>query len=169
MKILQNLFKKNEKAKLIDQLPLLRLLDQQEKNVLQNFLHQREFAKGEILFTAQDPAAAAYFVVKGSVGIYQGNEATQQNRIQLVRPGEILGYSAFFSDKPRSATAAALENTVCLAILRKEFTDLCSQRPKCALKILLSLYDVLYHHDLAELREKYNQLTQQLAKANIIV
>jgi len=31
------------------------------------------------------------------------------------------------------------------------------------------LYDVLYHHDLAELREKYNQLTQQLAKANIIV
>ena len=169
MKILRNLFKKSEKARLIDQLPLLKSLDGQEKNVLQNLLHRREFSKGNILFTARDPAVAAYFVLKGSVGIYQGMEATPQNRIQLVRPGEILGYSAFFSDAPRNATAAAMENTACLAMLRKDFTDLCCQRPKCALKILLSLYDVLYHHDLAELREKYNQLTQQLAKANIIV
>ena len=68
------------------------------------------FAKGERLMQADEEGREAYVILRGCVHVYRESTGT---RIQLgtLGPGDIVGEMALITDKPRSATVVAHEET----------------------------------------------------------
>lgn len=75
----------------------------------------REFAAGEKVFSVGDGSKEAYFVQRGSVGIYRP-QAGDELRLATVEAGEIFGEMALVQGEARSATARADSDSLVLAI-----------------------------------------------------
>ena len=75
----------------------------------------RVFASGEKVFSVGDGSKEAYFVQRGSVGIYRP-QAGDEVRLAVVEAGEIFGEMALVQGEARSATARADSDSLVLAI-----------------------------------------------------
>jgi len=79
---------------------------------------EKELVKGEVLFKEGDPGDEIYIIKKGKIRIYKEIEG-EERTLAILKEGEIFGEMAVLDGKPRSASAAAVENTV-LEVLSKE-------------------------------------------------
>jgi len=68
----------------------------------------RVLKKGDVLFREGDPSDAMYVIKKGRIGILKNKGSSEVTLAELV-PGEMLGEMAFFDNKPRSASAKAVQ------------------------------------------------------------
>lgn len=69
------------------------------------------FKAGDIIFKEGYPSDHAYIIVSGKVEIFQEREGKKQNLATLCA-GEMFGEYGVLDDKPRSASAGAVEDTV---------------------------------------------------------
>jgi CRP-like cAMP-binding protein len=83
---------------------------------------QQDFAAGESVYTASDPADAMYCVAEGCVGL-SGADGEERRR---VGSKEIFGVAEILSDRLRGDDAKALEDTVALVVDAEDFFDLLS-------------------------------------------
>ena len=80
---------------------------------------------GDTVFEQGDPGDGRLFVLRsGSIAIRSGDTT-----FEVLRPGEMFGEMAIVDDGPRSATAAAEEDSVIVAINRREFRALVASTP----------------------------------------
>ena len=78
------------------------------------------FDKGETLFERDDPPDdCAYIIKSGSVAITSnvGNEVVL---IDTLTRGDFVGEMALIDNEPRSATAVAVEDTICTVVTKQE-------------------------------------------------
>jgi len=75
----------------------------------------RNLKKGEILFREGDPSEAMYVVKSGRIAITKAKGESDVTLAEL-GPGDLLGEMAFFDEKPRSATASVLQDTVVIEL-----------------------------------------------------
>ncbi len=82
-------------------------------------LDRQVFGAGKIIFREGDEGTAAYLIERGSVEI---SKIGHSGRVPIGRLGEreIFGEMALIDDRPRMATATALEETVCVVIAHDE-------------------------------------------------
>ena len=75
----------------------------------------RHFGSGETIFREGDSAPLAYLIESGAVAISTevGSETRELNRLG---PGHLFGEIGLIDGNPRSATATALEDTLCLEL-----------------------------------------------------
>jgi CRP-like cAMP-binding protein len=91
---------------------------------LQDFLDSghgfgtRTYAEGQVIFREGDPGNYAFMVVSGSVEIAKQTEAGPK-RLATLGSGEFIGELSIFSQRPRTATATAVERTV-IRIMKRE-------------------------------------------------
>jgi len=81
-------------------------------------LTERRLKAGDVLFDEGDPGSAAYFVVRGSIGLKSKNV-----RVASAEEGDCFGEFALIDDAARSATAFADSSVVLLEWTRKDFLD----------------------------------------------
>ncbi|MEO0288294.1 MAG: cyclic nucleotide-binding domain-containing protein [candidate division WOR-3 bacterium] len=74
--------------------------------------------KGELLFKQGDPPDEVYLVKSGKIEIFV-NEGESKKRLNIITEGEFLGEMAIIDGRPRSASAAALEDSTVIIIDRK--------------------------------------------------
>ncbi len=81
----------------------------------------RSFAKDEIIFKEGDPPGTVYIIDKGRVEISCKQDGS---KIALAEKetGEVFGEMALVDNKPRSATAIALEDTTCFMVDEEAFS-----------------------------------------------
>jgi CRP-like cAMP-binding protein len=139
-----------------------------EKRLLSSLLHVRYFVAHEEVYPASSPTAAAYYIIEGSVGVFQLNENNMPERIAYHKPQQWFGYSALLDDSMRDKSSKALEHTCCLVLFRTDYLYLIEKNSACALKILTNVCFDLYH-TLDEVQKDYFSLTRKLARANILV
>lgn len=78
------------------------------------------FYAGDIIFREERPGHEAYIVDQGLVEIFTGPEGNP-TVLARVGPNSIFGEMALVSDKPRSASARALTETVCFVVKESDF------------------------------------------------
>src|SRR5213075_786339 len=91
---------------LLERVPTLRLLGATALRMLAIGSEQRDFARGDLLFTAGDNADAGFIVQRGAFRIDDGAGAEI-----VAGPGALIGELALVVAMPRPSTAVALEQS----------------------------------------------------------
>ena len=96
--------------------------------VLSDPMATEHFQRGQVIFREGDKSQEAYFIVSGLVEITLNTSHGVQS-LAKIGPGEIFGEMGMIMDRPRTATATALENTTVETVAEAEFEQQIIQRP----------------------------------------
>jgi CRP/FNR family transcriptional regulator, cyclic AMP receptor protein len=103
----------------------------------------RNFPKGSVLFREGELSKEMYVVRSGMVRITKKVKDTEKVLAGL-GPGEFFGEMATLLDKPRSATAEVVEDSLLLVLDPKTFGSIMSGNVDIALKIMKKLAGRLF-------------------------
>jgi len=105
-------------------------------------LEQRHFKRGETILRENDFGETAFIIEKGLVEVTH-RVGSEQVHLAMLGPGETLGEMSIVDDKPRSATAVAIESTTVTAIHQDELYEALQTDSKLAITLLKSLFERL--------------------------
>lgn len=146
-----------QRHELLARVPLFKGLSEPARQSLGQRLVEQRLRAGERLFAKGDAGSTMFLVLSGKVEIFLPPEggADRVNLKEAVE-GEHFGELSLFDDKPRSASAEALVDTVLLELSREHFvTDIV--RSEAAVLAILSEMAV-------RLRDTNALLSQRAAK-----
>ena len=109
---------------LLERVPLFRGLSEPARISLSERLVERRYQAGELVFSKGDSGSAMFLVLSGKVQIFLPPEGGAE-RVDLkeAAEGEHFGELALFDEKPRSASAEAVTDTVLLELSREHFVS----------------------------------------------
>ena len=129
-----------EKMMLIRQVPIFSELAADDLEELATVVEERRIAHGKDVFREGDPGDAVYLIVKGSVVVFTGGDATREQRVlSELGAGSCIGEMAVLDASPRSATVRALEPTRTLRVPGEGFKRVMSERPEMSQAIVAEL------------------------------
>lgn len=99
---------------------------------------RRRFAAGKRILEEGDLGLGMYIITRGRVEVFKGEGEEKVELAELER-GDIIGEMALIDEKPRSASAQALEAVECLLITRDAFRTLVRRDPEIAWCIVPTL------------------------------
>ncbi len=115
------------------------------------------FEEGQVIFNQGDRSDRCYKVISGAVKIkissYDGSGALRNIVAQTMRHGDVFGEMGIIDDSPRSASAIAVEDTVCVTYTSDEMMDLLESDPKEALAYIQTLIQRLRSNNIKILIE----------------
>ncbi|MBW6485277.1 MAG: Crp/Fnr family transcriptional regulator [Syntrophobacterales bacterium] len=144
-------------------IPLFALLTEAERELLAGLLRRKSIKKHELLFRQGDEGTAFYIILQGRIKI-SVSRRREKVTLAILGPGEFLGEMALLDGLPRSADAAALEDSQLYALNRKDFLFFLGKNENAVRAILHSLSKRLRKTDdqLAEMC--FLNLSARLAK-----
>ena len=95
-----------------------------------------EFGKGQTIYGPDNFSDSIYMVVTGKVGISQIAEDGSEVLLEIVRPEELFGESAFLDAPRRSERATALEQARLMTWAISDMEELVMKRPRLAVALL---------------------------------
>jgi CRP-like cAMP-binding protein len=105
-------------------------------------MSQAVFQPGQMMFREGDTTQEAYRIIKGRVEISIAGEGKAVILAQLGE-GDIFGEMAMVDERPRSASAQALEVTECEVLTAENFNEAVLQRPEILIPYLASFFERL--------------------------
>jgi CRP-like cAMP-binding protein len=97
------------------------------------------FARGDVIFEQDSPSDAFYAIASGRVKIFKMMPNGKDVILEVFGPGDPLGAVAAYMDRPFPASAAAIEDTLCVIIPRAAFFRLIETQPSLVRGLLLGL------------------------------
>jgi CRP-like cAMP-binding protein len=102
--------------------------------------HEKQYGKGETIFTMGDPAHSFFFIVSGWIKLYRMSRDGEETIINVFAPDETFAEAAVFGPVQRyPVNAQAIEDTTVLEISRALFVDKIKEDSNFALSILGSI------------------------------
>ena len=95
-----------------------------------------EYAKGQIIYGAETPSTSIYLVLSGTVGISQVTEDGKEVLLDVVRPDELFGESAFIEGSRQCEHARAMEQVRLMTWAVSDMEDLLIKRPRLAVALV---------------------------------
>ncbi|MGI9256626.1 MAG: Crp/Fnr family transcriptional regulator [Salinispira sp.] len=94
----------------------------------------RSYPKDTMIFTETMPGRQLYVIQSGQVKI---TKIMNNNEVLLamLKPGDIFGEMSLLENKPRSASAISFENSVLLAVNRRNFQTMVRSQPQIISRI----------------------------------
>jgi CRP-like cAMP-binding protein len=121
--------------------PLFRGVEMADLEALVSRMQPLSYVRDAVLFEKDSTGDSLYIILSGRIRIYstdrQGNEFT----IRHYGPNQIVGEFSLLDQKPRSATAAAVEPTEVLVLQRSDFLSFLNERPLVGLSMMRTLVD----------------------------
>lgn len=99
---------------------------------------ERNFNRGDIVFSETDPVDAFYIIQSGLVAIFI-DKSGKAEEVCTLNQGEYFGEMAIFDQNKRAASVVAMEDTTLLSVDKADFLDFVSQYPTIAEKIYSTL------------------------------
>lgn len=135
----------------------------------------RVYAQESMIFCECQPGAELYIIQKGQVKI---TKIVDNNEVLLavLKVGDMFGEMALLENKPRSASAIALEGTQLLAVNLKNFNQMVSTQPQLIARLTTTLSDRIWlmYKQLANtlisdpISKMYDMLVIQIEKQKIL-
>ncbi|MCB1776845.1 MAG: cyclic nucleotide-binding domain-containing protein [Candidatus Competibacteraceae bacterium] len=101
----------------------------------QEFFNRTEehlpFSAGQVIFQQGEPGELLYIVVEGQVDIQLDDQL-----VETLGAGDILGEMALIEDRPRSASAIAVTDCLLVPVTRQHFLTLIQHTPLFALQVM---------------------------------
>ncbi|MFN2520574.1 MAG: Crp/Fnr family transcriptional regulator [Candidatus Limnocylindria bacterium] len=125
-------------ADLLEEVPIFAALPEADRVEIASRMRRRRFARDEVVFHREDPAAHFYVIAAGTVKIAIEDENGHEVVVAIERGGDVFGELALFDDAPRSATVTAVTETELLALSRDDFLGVLTENP-AAMREMLGL------------------------------
>ena len=111
----------------------------------------RQFEEGQVIYLEGEPATALYILESGWVKATRMSPEGREQAMVFLKPGEIFGDVAVFTDTSYPGTVVALEPVRVWVIQKAEILRLVNQYPELALAVIRRLGErVLYYVGLVE-------------------
>ena len=128
-----------KKIAVLKQVSLFAGLDDQTIEQLASISELRDYKSGQQVYAEGEADAALFVVVSGKIRIDKRVDAEQQQTLQQIKDGEILGAISFVLGGEHSVSAQAIQDAELLVIRRTEFDKLAARNPAVAYRIMLRL------------------------------
>ena len=112
---------------------------------LADCLVRRSFARDVVIFPEGGPGNALYIVESGRVRIFLTSSNGQEICLSIYGPGQVFGEMSLLDGEPRSASAAAVEQTAVLVLARDDFLAYLDAHPVAARNLVVLLAARLRH------------------------
>jgi CRP/FNR family transcriptional regulator len=99
----------------------------------------RHYHRGELIFEQESPSDAFYTIASGRVKIFKMLPNGKDVILEVFGRGDPLGAIAAYDGRPFPASAAALEDTVCVLIPRPAFFKLLEAYPSLVRGLMLGM------------------------------
>ncbi len=119
---------------------------------------ERRVLKGSLIFSKGDSGSSMMAVLAGRVRVGTQSAEGKEVTLNVIGPGEIFGEIALLDGKPRSADAAAIEDTLLMVVERRHFLPLLMRHEGLVERLLVVLCERLRRTSLA---------LEELALANL--
>lgn len=126
-------------------IPLFQNLDQDALSMLEHILVEKEFSKGQKIFTEGDESDGFYIICKGRVKVFKLSAEGKEQILHFVGARELLGAVSAFAGNPYPANADAMEKTTTFFFPRKDFLTLIKKHPFIVMNIMANLAMRLQH------------------------
>jgi CRP-like cAMP-binding protein len=117
---------------LLERVPTLRLLGTDALRVLAIGSEQREFERGELLFTVGEDADAGFVVQRGAFRVSMDDGSGYEI---VVGPGTLIGELALLVPMERPSTALSLDRSTVIRIPRSLFHRVLDSDPAAARRL----------------------------------
>lgn len=119
-------------------LPGFRGLPAADRDRVASLAILQEFARGEEIWHAGDPADALTLLVRGRCKIVR-HEDSGDVILEIFSAGEMVGAIAVYGGFPYPASAVALERVTLLRLPRRDWFDLLEREPRLTRGVILEL------------------------------
>ncbi len=123
----------------LSRVPLFAGLPRPELAAIMQVMRPRPFRRDEIVFRKGDAGRVMYIIISGRVRIFMTTEDEQEVSLAILGPGDFFGELAILDDKPRSASAIAMERSETLALSRDDFLAILREHVEIATAIMAVL------------------------------
>lgn len=104
----------------------------------------RIYTKDMIIFCENEPGNDLFIVQKGKIRITKLINKTEI-QLNVMKPGDIFGEMALLENKPRSASATAMEDCELLAINKQNFEAMSEKQPQLMTRIITILSERIWN------------------------
>ena len=121
---------------IISAIPLFNGLPDDQLNAIREIAIEKQFNKGQTIFSEGDETKGFFVVVAGRVKIYKVSSEGKEQILHIFETGQPFGEVTVFSGQQLPANAQALAKTSLLFFSRRAFIDLITANPSLALNLL---------------------------------
>jgi len=100
-----------------------------------------EYSKGRLIYGPDERFKSIYLLLAGTVGLSRIAEDNTEVLLEIVRPDELFGESAFLDLPRRPEQATAIENVKLMTFTTSEMENLVRDRPHLAMALLQVLVE----------------------------
>jgi CRP/FNR family transcriptional regulator, cyclic AMP receptor protein len=122
--------------RLLTEVPIFSLLDEQERTTLAERVETVKFAAGTALFNRGDPGDSLYVVSSGEVEIFFKNDTGERIVLETATPGHFFGEISLLDGGARTASAVATKDVEAVVVDREDLAELMRLRPGAAMELL---------------------------------
>lgn len=108
----------------LEEVPLLKSLEEYERHKIADALESVMFEDGEVVIKQGDVGDRFYLIEQGSAKVTKTNEAGEDVVINELKKGDYFGELALLNDEPRRATVTANGKLKCATLDKGAFTRL---------------------------------------------
>ena len=127
---------------LLSSVGVFSLLSAEEISLVSEHLSTARLAAGEVLFHEGDQGNDMYILADGAVAVSIRLPDGGTREIARFSPGDFFGEMSIFDDAPRSASCQAVSRSTLLSLSRSAFTDVITQHPAIAQKLMYRMLNV---------------------------
>ena len=124
---------------MLKQSPVFSLVPTDDLRQVAQALEEQKFFSGDRIFEINAQGDNLYILVSGQVGISIDPDPACRNFIATLLSGDCFGEMNLLDDKPRSATAHAIEDAVVLSLDKSRLRGLILSYPEISIGMLRSL------------------------------
>jgi uncharacterized membrane protein len=151
------------------QIKLFAQLDEDERAVLANVVHNRTVKPGEALFGAGEPGDSMFILQKGAIELFVKDHSGQKIVLHTAKPGDFFGELSLLDGGSRTASACAIEPSELVTLDRDDLLLLFKKKPEAALDMLATMGGMTRKAN-ALLRERVaRNVNEEVAESRSIV
>ena len=120
-------------------IPLFSRVGEGDLEELATHLIERRFPKNATVVEEGLPGDYMYVIREGRVKVTKASEDGREKIMNFLEAGAFFGDMALLGDETRSASVKTLEESMLLALSRRDFIDLLRQSPDLALAVIEEL------------------------------
>jgi CRP/FNR family transcriptional regulator len=123
----------------IARIPLFSGLSRGQLAELQGIVLEKNFGKGELIFSEGDEGDGFYVILQGRVKVFKVSPDGKEHILHIFTPGQTFGEVPVFAGEQFPANAEALQDSRALFFPRSTFVALLEKNPGLSLKLLADL------------------------------
>ncbi len=124
---------------IISDSPIFAGLPEDQIESVKEIIVEKEYGKGETVFSEGEDGIGFYVVSQGMVKIYKVSLEGKEHILHIFGPGEIFGEVPVFTGKNYPANAEAIKKSRLLFFNREAFVNLIAKNPSLSLNMLAIL------------------------------